>query len=483
MIRLKARRNWLIKQQFHINMKHQANTHSSIFIKAYLSATILSILSVLILAVILLSKTRSYFLGEDTKSPLAILAKSIAEYPSALKRSINSLFSDSETSDPFLVESFNLNSAGGWQFSAKGFKENLGYLLLSKYDGDLKRSTIELWDMKQKRLLCTYPDPPIEDLWARTKLKSIVDFRTDSSRHRLQLYAPLMLSDGSLLSQGYSPLIKYDSNSKTWKIFNDDLLYHHSIEQDSDGFIWVPYRDEAFNKQYSISSRYWIDGIAKLDKSGRLLYKENLYNIFKTNKLDFLITSRGVIPEDPYHLNDIQPVLKSTQYWKKGDLFLSIRNLSLIALYRPSTKRIIWYKQDGFIHQHDISITSPSKILLFDNNAPSSFSSNKLKFQVNSIISYDFATNTSTKVSPDLFSRHLISTATAGRVLSLPNNNFFIEESAKGRIFYFNAKDNISPLAIYNNISKNKRLRYVLNWSRPLPYDTFSKIRRSPDAC
>ena len=53
--------------------------------------------------------------------------------------------------------------------------------------------------------------------------------------------------------------------------------------------------------------------------------------------------------KDPIHLNDIQPVNFNGDYWEKGDVFLSLRNQSMIVLYRPSTNQIVWKTQGPFI--------------------------------------------------------------------------------------------------------------------------------------
>ena len=34
--------------------------------------------------------------------------------------------------------------------------------------------------------------------------------------------------------------------------------------------------------------------------------------------------------KDPLHLNDIEPIKTDGEYWDRGDLFLSLRNLSFI---------------------------------------------------------------------------------------------------------------------------------------------------------
>ena len=52
--------------------------------------------------------------------------------------------------------------------------------------------------------------------------------------------------------------------------------------------------------------------------------------------------------KDPLHLNDIEPVLYDGNYMKKGDLLLSVRNISLIILYRPSNNKILKIIEENF---------------------------------------------------------------------------------------------------------------------------------------
>ena len=76
------------------------------------------------------------------------------------------------------------------------------------------------------------------------------------------------------------------------------------------------------------------------------------------NGLEYLLFSvgDGGFDKDPIHLNDIQPVNFDGGFWKKGDVFLSLRHQSMILLYRPSTNEIIWKGTGPFFLQHDVDI-------------------------------------------------------------------------------------------------------------------------------
>ena len=71
---------------------------------------------------------------------------------------------------------------------------------------------------------------------------------------------------------------------------------------------------------------------------------------------------------------------------EKGDLFLSIRNLSAIIHYRPKTNKVINYIVGPFIQQHDVDIISDKEISIFNNN--NSFINN----QYSEVLIYNFET-------------------------------------------------------------------------------------------
>ena len=126
-----------------------------------------------------------------------------------------------------------------------------------------------------------------------------------------------------------------------------DCPLHHSIETDIDGNIWVP--SHIYPQSLPIEKvgrevkDFFDDAIVKLSPEGRVLYEKSVSQIFIDNSMEYLLFSVGYnqFDVDPIHLNDIQPVNYDSQYWKKGDVFLSLRHQSMILLYRPSTNKII----------------------------------------------------------------------------------------------------------------------------------------------
>ena len=110
------------------------------------------------------------------------------------------------------------------------------------------------------------------------------------------------------------------------------------------------------------------DGISKISTDGKIMLQKSVSQILIENGYKHLLFGHQEFKSDPIHLNDIQPVLKDTKYFKKGDLFLSLRNLSFIILYRPSTNTIIKIISGPFSNQHDVDIINDKQISIFNNN-------------------------------------------------------------------------------------------------------------------
>ena len=113
------------------------------------------------------------------------------------------------------------------------------YLLLSRYDGDLQEGIVELVDLTNFEVLHTW-NPDID---AFNDLVEQVDefkyLKRDGNNKRSMLMHPKLTNDGGLLFGWEKPLRKIDACSNL--VFqNTHDVFHHSIETDIDGNIWVP---------------------------------------------------------------------------------------------------------------------------------------------------------------------------------------------------------------------------------------------------
>ena len=345
------------------------------------------------------------------------------------------------------------------------------YLLLSRYDGDLKEGIVELIDLTNFEVLHTW-NPDIDTF--NDLVKQDYEFKylkRDNNNSRQILLHPKMTADGGLFFGQYLPLIKIDHCSNL--VFqNNHNKFHHSIETDIEGNIWFPsvmYPQslpiEKVGRDITEDGGYQDDAIVKLSPDGEILFEKSVSQIFIDNGLEYLLFSYGNdFEEDPIHLNDIQPVDYGGKYWNKGDVFLSLRSQSMIILYRPSTNKIIWRGTGPFFDQHDVNILDDHRISVFNNNVKL-FKSSREVDGSNEVIIYNFKTEEYSKyLAESLISNH-VKTPVSGRGKILLNGDLFVEETSQGRALYFNADGSLRWTHV--NRADNGNI-YRLGWSRIL---------------
>ncbi len=420
------------------------------------------------------------FLGERFGfGKISKTAVFLAEMPSIVK---NIFFSnDLEVKDRFPL-------LGGFNGTPNSYES---YLLLSRYDGDLKEGIVELVDLTNFKVLHTW-NPDIDEF--NKSVKKIDEFKfldRDRNNSRSELRHPLLLKDGSLVFHYDSPLIKIDACSNL--LFqNTHNKFHHSIEADIDGNIWVPTymypQSLPVNKVGRTNigkSGYVDDAIVKLSSNGEILFEKSVSQIFIDNGLEYLLFSVGdsKFTSDPIHLNDIQPVNFNGEFWEKGDVFLSLRHQSMILLYRPSMNKIIWKGTGPFFHQHDVDILNSHSISVFNNNSKD-FENGDVVDGNNEIIIYDFKTNEYFYYLNASLIKNDVRTITQGLSETLSRGDLFIEEQNYGRILYFE-KDGSLRWTYVNRANNQKN--YLLGWSRILYNDKDVQIVKnfliSKDQC
>ena len=343
------------------------------------------------------------------------------------------------------------------------------YLLHSRYDGNLEEGVIELINLTNFKVIHTW-NPDIDKF--NDQVEQIDEFaflKRDGNNGRASLVHPKLTENGGLLFNA-STLRKINSCSELVFQITHDVL-HHSIETDIDGNIWVPSTlyphslpKEIVGKEFEI---FKDDAILKLSPDGEIIFEKSVPQIFIDNGLEYLLFSVGdqnTFFRDPIHLNDIQPVNFDTDFWKKGDVFISLRHQSMIALYRPSTNKIVWKFTGPIFHQHDVDIIDDHRIAIFNNNSKN-YRNGDIVDKQNEVIIYNFKTRKYLSYLLDSFSNNDVRTITEGRSEILPNGDLFIEETNYGRTLYFNKDGSLRWFHI--NRANNNNV-YRVGWSRIL---------------
>ena len=331
-------------------------------------------------------------------------------------------------------------------------------LILPRYDGDLKRSVVEIIDLNEFEILHTYShDINSMNNLVDTSEKEHERIKIDDSEIRFEYRSPVILTDGSLISHSeYAPLFKIDICSNLLWI-NQEEKFHHSIELDEQQNLWVssqmyPYSTVVSN--FIDDFGFSDDSIAKMDLNGKIIFTKSVSeilienDIFKKNLLEIY---------DPIHLNDIEPATSDSKYWKKGDLFLSSARLTSIIQYRPSTNKVIRYIEGPFSWQHDVDIISNKEISIFNNN------NTAIKEKNSEILIYNFETKKYSKKFNDQLKKTNFKTDSQGVSSILKDNSLFVEEQNHGRLILFNG--NGEKEWEFINKDSNGNI-YFISWSR-----------------
>jgi hypothetical protein len=308
---------------------------------------------------------------------------------------------------------------------------------------------------------------------------------------RAQPIGPILLADRSVIIQNQSTfnLFRLDRESKImWH--NTDHIFHHSMNLDVEGNIWTCTR-KIIKVPENKDSQFYDDYITKIDvATGKTIYNKSVREILIDNDLGFLVygtqNQEFVANQllDPFHLNDVEPVLKDGPHWQAGDLFFSLRHRSTVLLYRPSTNQVLRvikgpsFKEHPFYYQHDVDIKSDSTITIFNNNVSSAFPRriitddsitklqplpNPLFNKISEVLEYNFIDSTFTSVYHNQFVENKIKTETQGLQHILSNGDMFVESQNEGKVYIFN--ENEVLLKKYSNEVINNRVE-LPHWTR-----------------
>jgi hypothetical protein len=295
---------------------------------------------------------------------------------------------------------------------------------------------------------------------------------------------PLLLPNKEIVYSinGVTGFFKIDSTGKeVWK--QTDIAHHHSMNLDADGNIWACSYSKENGNFIIYGANYKLDGrkfnfidntFSQLDPAtGEILFHKSMAELIAENNLSYLLV-QSANTEDPIHLNDVQPALKSSKYYKKGDVFLSMRNISTVFHYRPSNDSLIEVIQGPFATQHDVDYINDSIICFFNNNShtlwqwsPSQWKTVEEPLNTGEFASgitfYNLATKEFSAPYDSIFKANQIFTHTEGMQEHLGNGYYFVEEQNSGFIYVLNQNK-----VIYQSVLKSHHEGYhhLTNWIR-----------------
>ncbi|MCR9152731.1 MAG: arylsulfotransferase family protein [Bacteroidetes bacterium] len=324
----------------------------------------------------------------------------------------------------------------------------------------------------------------------------IRNLKNDESLHRWDIPNPFQAHDrimDPLLLPGKKLVYSYNgvtglfcldsAGNELWK--QDTIAHHHGLNLDSAGNIWAcSYTKEnggfiIYKGFYDLDGRelVYIDNTLSLlnAENGRILFHKSISEILVENGLENLLVKSANI-EDPIHLNDVQPALKTTEWYKEGDVFMSFRNCSAIMHYRPATNKVIRLIEGLFYSQHDIDFLNDSTIIFFNNNSHTHWSGRPGNWRVadtridagdfySNTMAYDLKRDSLYYYEKEAYMENNIHTFTEGMQEVLADGSLWIEEQNSGRLWVIKDGE-----VIYKNVfpSHHEGHHHLPNWTRIL---------------
>ena len=282
-----------------------------------------------------------------------------------------------------------------------------------------------------------------------------------------------LLANGSLVKGTPGIVTQLDACSNVvWQKFLDT---HHSMERDADGHFWTPVRDPA-PALPGANSKFKDHSLIKFSSSGDVLSRISLSDMLVRNGYRHLLYRLPMYERDPMHINDVQPVLRDGPFWRRGDLFVSLRTNSVVFLYRPATDEVVWLQSGPWLHQHDVDIVSEHEISVFSNNSVATGDGSLRVLGANEVYIYDFATGEARSPWREAMEQHQVRSETRGGATVFDDGGVMVEEHDYGRILRLSADGSVRWS--YVNRASDGRV-YQLGRSRWLDAEYGAEVVRS----
>jgi hypothetical protein len=417
--------------------------------KISLYAVVLMLFIGVMVSLLFAASVRHVILGGNKLGNFGEVLLTIAKFPSYVNQVLNLDTAGQK------IKNGRFGNLDGFKKDDKlpvGVLADDGYLLLSSYDADKEQATVQLIQINTQTTLHEWT-PDIEQLNGLNIFSE--EYSSDyTAKPHFRLIHPLIMKDSGLVFNNSFALYGVDSCGEN-NMFVDGT-FHHSNELDHEGNIWVP--EVVYPHSYTQINKFRDDAITKISPSGEVLFRKSIAEILVENGYRGLLATAD--SKDPIHINDIQPALTDSDYWGKGDLFLSLRHLSTVMLYRPSTNKILWLKTGPWMNQHDMNFVDDHTISVFGNDTMFG----KLFDGHNSVYFYDFETNKVSEPYREIMKEMGVRSVSEGRGTPLPGGDLFIDESNNGRILRV-SKDKVQWEYV-NRIDKDTLA--MSSWSRYL---------------
>ncbi|MGI9570072.1 MAG: arylsulfotransferase family protein, partial [Desulfobulbia bacterium] len=334
-----------------------------------------------------------------------------------------------------------------------------GYLLISAFRKTHNQVIVELLSLADNQVIHRWV-PPVSSILEQTPNYTTGPNTTKGYR----AMHPLLLEDGSLIfTSGAGPMVRIDACSNVVWVLNH--RFHHSIELNHEGNIVTCSKLEGDGPNTVLPIK--DDGIAIISPDGEFVDEISITKLLLENGYAWLIYGIGKFEKDRLHLNDAQPILIDNKEAKTGDILISSRHLSTVALLDPKSESFKWLKTGPWLSQHDINQLSDGRYSIFGNDVIRGYEKTGTRYvnqDKSEIYIYDPHADTISKPFSSIMAKEKIASKTQGRSKILANGDLYIEQTDLSRIVRI-SEDKVRWEYV-NTVSENTV--GALHWSRYL---------------
>ena len=371
-----------------------------------------------------------------------------------------------------------VNKAGtepGFTFMDSFFADGDNEVRLMRLDG----SVVNRWPM---RFFKIFPSQAHIDSAFRPQ-----------SEWNAQSHGALALPDGSIVFnfEGMGTAKLDRCGAVVWTV---PRMTHHSVEQSQDGGFWIPARNLVRDRSpFPLMKPIYIsDLILKVSADGKVVDEISVLDvIFKNGLAAFLFanglpsvqlaSNQGFDGVDPVHTNDVEELTSKMAagfpQFRAGDLLVSLRNLNMIIVMDPVTRKVKWHQTGPWLKQHDPDFQAHGRISVFDNNDDGTPTGSILGGS--HIMEVDPATGKTSIRYGGTPEQHWFSHR-RGKHQYLANGNVLIADSETGRIIevtpkgdivweYVNRYDDQSVAVVRGATRYPENYFTVKDWKCPVP--------------
>jgi len=257
-----------------------------------------------------------------------------------------------------------------------------------------------------------------------------------------------LLPNGDLIAQYYGSedtpygygIAKMDKDSHLLWTYSDNAHHNFYIDRTNGDIYGLVQKmlmspaqpDDVHFLHYPMLADY----IVRLSKDGKEQERISLLDAFRDTKFALLIL-RGEDTRDAVwdymHSNSVVKLERDMAHafpmFKPGQLLVSLRNMSVLAVIDPGTKKVVWAMSGGWKRQHSAAFAANGHIILFDNQGAGAADKSSSR-----AIEIDPATGNIVRQFPAKPSQDFVSVI-HGRVQPLANGNMLVVESDNSRLW------------------------------------------------